>query len=140
MSSVLIVVGLALVVLAGAVHVLIFLLESVLWRSRSTWRQFGIASAADAEIARPWALNQGFYNLFLAVGAIAGGIGGIVAGVDPVAGLSAWGWVGGFCALCMLAAAIVLLVSSRRRLLRGALIQGAVPLLAVALLGVGLAV
>ncbi len=110
-SSILAAVGLAFIALAGLIHVFIFLLESVLWRSRSTWRQFGIASPEDAEVARPWALNQGYYNLFLAIGAIAGGIGGIVslaAGVsggyspldDPLfswAGkLNGWGWVAVF--------------------------------------------
>jgi len=125
MSSVLIVVGLALVVLAGAVHVLIFLLESVLWRSRSTWRQFGIASAADAEIARPWALNQGFYNLFLAVGVLAG-LAAIDLGGNAVVGqtLVLFG-----CA-CMAAAGVVLYFSAGRVMLRAAAMQCAFPLLA----------
>ncbi len=152
-SSILAAVGLAFIALAGLIHVFIFLLESVLWRSRSTWRQFGIASPEDAEVARPWALNQGYYNLFLAIGAIAGGIGGIVslaAGVsggyspldDPLfswAGkLNGWGWVAVFTALCMIGAAIVLIASSRGKLLRGALVQGVAPLIGVVLVGFAL--
>lgn len=130
MSSILMTIGFAFVILAGAIHVLIFLLESVLWRSRSTWRGFGVRSAEDAEVIRPWALNQGFYNLFLAAGAIAGGIAGI--GSPGV-----WGSVAIFCALCMVAAALVLIVSSRGKLLRGALVQGAAPLIGLALIGIG---
>jgi len=156
MSSVLTITGLALVVLAGLVHVLIFALESVLWRSRRTWRRFGVRSAEDAEIARPWALNQGYYNLFLAVGAIAGGIGAIVglalgpawvawAPLDAGAvfgwgpRLDGWGWIAVFSALCMVGAAVVLVASSRGRLLRAALVQGLAPLVGVVLLAVGLA-
>jgi len=154
MASALVIIGLALVILAGLLHVVIFLLESVLWRSRATWRRFGVESAEDAKVARPWALNQGFYNLFLAIGAILGGLGGIVATTRPPAWgayvplsdtafappilLDGWGLVAAFCALCMVGAAIVLIVSSRGRLLRGALVQGAAPLVGLVLLGIGL--
>jgi len=133
MSSILTTIGLAFIILAGLIHVLIFALESLLWRSRRTWRQFGIASEADAEVAAPWAFNQGFYNLFLAVGAIAGAIGGIACG------FGGWGWVAVFSALCMIGAAVVLIASSRGKMLRGALIQGAAPLIGAVLVGVGLA-
>ena len=34
--------------------------------------RFGIRSAEDAAIVRPMAFNQGFYNLFLAIGIVAG--------------------------------------------------------------------
>ncbi len=132
MSAAIITTGLAFIVLAGLIHVLIFALESLLWRGRQTWRQFGIASEADAEVAQPWAFNQGFYNLFLALGAIAGGIGGIVAG------FGGWGWVAVFTALCMIGAAIVLIGSSRGKLLRGALIQGVAPLIGVVLVAITL--
>ncbi|MBO9577342.1 MAG: DUF1304 domain-containing protein [Microbacteriaceae bacterium] len=154
MSAIVQILGLAFIGLAGVIHIGIFLLESVLWRPRKTWRQFGVANEADAEIARPWALNQGYYNLFLAVGAIAGAIGGI-CGVTTATGWTrytplsdasfawipssgAWGAVGAFSALCMVGAAVVLIVSSRGALLRGALIQGLAPLVGLALLGAGL--
>jgi putative membrane protein len=155
MSSILIAIGLAFVILAGAIHVFIFLLESVLWRSRSTWRGFGIRSAEDAEVIRPWALNQGFYNLFLAVGAIWGGIASISSPpeleydgsyepADPAMfaplGLDPWASVAVFAAACMVAAALVLIISSRGKLLRGAVVQGAAPLIGLALIGIGLAV
>lgn len=156
MSAALAIAGMACFVLAGLVHVWIFALESLLWRSGRTWRQFGIRSESDAEVARPWAFNQGFYNLFLGLGAIVGGFGAIAAlarGADwvvtaPLADaavfgwgprLDGWGWVAAFCALCMVGAAVVLLASSRGRLLRGALIQGTAPLVGLVLLAVALA-
>ena len=133
MSSILTTIGLAFVIIAGLIHVVIFALESVLWRSRSTWRQFGIRSAQDAEVVRPWALNQGFYNLFLAVGAIAGVVASLAGAAYP------WAAVAMFAALCMIGAAIVLVVSSRGKLLRGALMQGVAPLVGVVLFAFGLA-
>lgn len=133
MSSILTTIGLAFVIIAGLIHVVIFALESVLWRSRSTWRQFGIRSAQDAEVVRPWALNQGFYNLFLAVGAIAGAVASLAGAAYP------WAAVAMFAALCMIGAAIVLIASSRGKLLRGALIQGVAPLVGVVLFAFGLA-
>lgn len=123
--------GLVFAIVAGLIHVAIFALESLLWRSRSTWRQFGIRSAEDAEVARPWALNQGYYNLFLAVGAIAGGIASLAGGAYP------WAAVAMFSAICMVGAAVVLAVSSRGALLRGAIIQGLVPLVGVVLFALG---
>ena len=41
--------------------------------------RFGLRSAEDAAIVRPMAFNQGFYNLFLALG-IAGGLALVAAG------------------------------------------------------------
>ena len=58
--------------LAAAIHVLFFVLESVLFRRPFAWRTFGIRTQQDAETTRDWALNQGFYNLFLAVGVFVG--------------------------------------------------------------------
>ncbi len=59
-------------VLAGLVHVYIFFLESVAWTSPRVRRVFGIASESEAQATRTLAFNQGFYNLFLAIGAILG--------------------------------------------------------------------
>ena len=60
------------IALAGLLHVYIFLMESAWWTRPTIWQRFGLASQADAETTRPLAYNQGFYNLFLAVGAILG--------------------------------------------------------------------
>ena len=61
------VVALVAAALAAALHVYIFVLESVLWTAPRTRATFGITSDAQAEHTRPLAFNQGFYNLFLAV-------------------------------------------------------------------------
>ena len=142
--------GLVLIAIAGAVHLGIFLIESVLWTPLRTWRLFGIRDPAVADASRRWALNQGFYNLFLAIGAIGGGIAhGVMsytfncvqwtpdcaakvarADLSGVPGLV----VAGFSAACMVGAAIVLLASSGRRALVPALVQGAPPLAGLVLI------
>ncbi len=66
------VLGVVLIALAALFHVVIFVSESVTWSRPATWRRFAVASQADADVLRPLALNQGYYNLFLAVVAIAG--------------------------------------------------------------------
>ncbi len=58
--------------LASLLHVLFFKLESLDWRKPKTWKTFGLESQADADTTASLAYNQGFYNLFLAVGAATG--------------------------------------------------------------------
>lgn len=60
------------VALAAMMHVYIFLMESVWWTRPATWKRFGVASQADANTTSPMAYNQGFYNLFLGIGALIG--------------------------------------------------------------------
>jgi putative membrane protein len=50
-------------------HVLFFVLESILWTKPFGRRTFGL-SAELAESTKSLALNQGLYNLFLAAGLI----------------------------------------------------------------------
>jgi putative membrane protein len=57
--------------LAALVHVYIFALESVRWQHPATRKVFGTTAEA-AEITAPLAYNQGFYNLFLAIGTAVG--------------------------------------------------------------------
>jgi putative membrane protein len=112
---------------AAAIHVLFFVLESVLFRRPFAWRTFGIRNQQDAETTRDWALNQGFYNLFLAVGVIVGVVlqaAGDVAAVAAGVGMVLLGTGS------MLGAALVLLVT-KPALLRGVAIQGIAPLLAL---------
>jgi putative membrane protein len=107
--------------LAGVVHVLIFCMESLWWTSpkvRARFRQ----SAEQAETTRLFAFNQGFYNLFLALGTFAG-IALVLMG-HPRSGLTLVSWN----CLFMLGAAIVL-VASAPQMRRGAFIQGAAPFL-----------
>ena len=148
--------ALIVIALAGALHVYIFASERVVWRSKRTWRIFGITDEASAEIARPWAFNQGFYNLFLAIGAIGGAIAGIVGSSGPVClamteeclrAAVQVEWVGiagtaiaAFSAACMVGAALVLAISGGRASLRSAAMQGTLPALGLILLAIGAAI
>jgi putative membrane protein len=117
--------GTVLAALAGAVHVLIFVLESVLFERPEVHARFRTRTE-DVAAVRPWAFNQGFYNLFLAIGA---GVGVVLVAtgsrdVGAALVLLACG--------SMVAAALVL-VATDRRMARAALTQGLLPALAVVL-------
>ncbi len=127
-----IVFALVLAALAALLHVYIFWMESVTWTSEKTRATFGL-SAQQAESTREMAFNQGFYNLFLAIVTLVGVA--LALFEAPASGYAlVFAGVGS-----MLAAAVVLLVSSPDK--RGAALkQGALPLLAVIGLLVGLAI
>jgi putative membrane protein len=115
------------VLVAGLIHIMIFVLESVLFsRAQIHAGTFGVARD-DLPAVRPWAFNQGFYNLFLAVGGVAGLI-AVQAG-SPDAGRALVVLACG----SMLGAAAVLLATNRK-MLRAAAIQGLAPLIALAFL------
>ncbi len=109
--------------IAGVLHVGFWLMESVLWNQERTWKQFGVATQEDADLMSFSMLNQGYYNLFLGIGAIAGSF--LV--ITDVAGRTT---LLGYCCLFMVGAAIVLFVA-RRSMLRAALIQGVAPVIAL---------
>ena len=138
MNGTLLVISVVFSIAAALIHVLIFFLESVLWEQPRVWRRFGLRSQGDADIVRPMAFNQGFYNLFLAAGT---GIGLILTGTATHTGslpLRASGlWILLFTLSFMVLASLVLL-STDRRLWRAALIQGAIPFLAIIVLVVGI--
>lgn len=113
------------VALAGVFHLAVFALESLLFKKPSTYRRFLIKTEAEAEAARPWAFNQGFYNLFLAIGAI----GGLIAGGDKGHAIAL------FACACMAGAGIVL-IASDRRMARSAALQAVPPILALVLAAV----
>ncbi|SEE92664.1 putative membrane protein [Arthrobacter alpinus] len=117
--------------LAALVHVYIFVLESLRWTADSTRKTFG-TSVAEADATKELAFNQGFYNLFLAVVAVAG----IIAAAAGHHGVGAALVLAG--AGAMLAAGLVLLISSPSKA-KAALVQLAFPLLAVVLVLVSLA-
>lgn len=129
----LVVAGSVLAAIAALIHVYIWVLESITWTSESTRRIFGVRSREDAELMKPLAFNQGFYNLFLALGTFTGLV---LAAFSAVA--QAGFAVVTFALLSMVLAAVVL-VASNPRALRSALVQGAAPLLALVLLMLGLA-
>lgn len=115
--------GLVLAVLAALLHVYIFVMESLTWTSPRTRATFG-TTPETAETTKELAFNQGFYNLFLGLGVLAGVIwlhtGDVTVGRTLVV----------FGCLCMLGAALVLVLTDRR-MARAAVMQGLFPLIAV---------
>ena len=109
--------------LAALLHVYIFVMESVQWTQPKVWKRFGVADQAAAEITKPMAYNQGFYNLFLAIGVVIG-IVLFYAGGGIALVLFALG--------SMVGAALVL-VTTGLKYVRPALIQGTLPLIAFVL-------
>ena len=123
MNAALLIIGSILIFLAAAFHIYVFFLESVSWRTPKTWKTFGLPSQEHADIIQPMAFNQGFYNLFLALGA---GLGLALLGVASTVAVTLML----FAALCIIGAGVVLFFSipSSRR---AAIIQAGPPLFGV---------
>ena len=113
--------------LAALVHVYIFVLESVRWEHPATRRVFG-TTAETAAVTQPLAYNQGFYNLFLAIGTA---IGLLLFWTGPNADGEAVGRALVLFSLGSMVAAALVLVTSDRRKARAALVQGLFPALAL---------
>src|SRR5690606_26296795 len=109
-------------VIAGAVHIGFWVIESLMWRRPAVHRLCGIRDQASAGAVAGMGFNQGFYNLFLGLGAIAGAW--LVARESTMVLLA-------FSCIFMVGAALVLLATSRK-MWRGAVVQGLPPLLALA--------
>ena len=111
-----------LVALAALLHGYIFLMESLWWTRPATWRRFGVRDQATAEVIAPMAYNQGYYNLFLGLGAAIGLVlfhtGSETAGRTLVLFTTA-----------SMALAAVVLVTTGKSYLKAALTQGTLPLL-----------
>jgi putative membrane protein len=123
--------GLIFAGLAALLHVYIWTMESLTWTSARTRATFG-TSEEEAMATKELAFNQGFYNLFLAIVTAVGLALGAVENYD--AGLALiFAGTGS-----MLAAALVLLVSSPDKA-RAAITQGILPLIAIVLIGIDLA-
>ena len=116
------------VTLSAFFHILFFIFESILWQTPRVRRIFG-QSESDAKVTHSLALNQGYYNLFLALAAIAGIV---LLHASEFKELGT-GLITGSCAV-MVGAAIVLLLSAGFKMIRGVLIQGLPPLIALILL------
>jgi putative membrane protein len=108
-------------ILAGVVHVLIFCMESLWWNTPPVRRRFR-QTPEQADATHLFAFNQGFYNLFLALG-VFGGLALVLMGSDRT-GMTLVYWN----CLSMLGAAVVL-AGSAPKMRRGAVIQGSAPLL-----------
>jgi putative membrane protein len=111
-------------VVAALVHAWFFVLESLQFEQPSVAARFGLRTPEQIAAVRPMAFNQGFYNLFLAIG-IAGGL-LLVATGNAVTGRP----IVLFSCACMVGAGVVL-VSSNRRFAAGAAIQAVPPLIAI---------
>jgi putative membrane protein len=122
-------IGWVLAALAGLLHVYIFVLEALRFDDPGTRAVFRI-EPEHADAVRPWAWNQGWYNLFLAVGALAGAGFGLADhdGTSVPLVVLACG--------SMTAAALVLVLTDRR-MQRSALLQGTIPTLALLALALG---
>ena len=118
-----VILALVLAVLAAALHCYIWWLESFVWTTRAR-AVFG-TTRQQAEATRELAFNQGFYNLFLALIAVAG-VAFWGAGQDGIGAALLLAGTGS-----MLAAALLLFVTSPDKR-RAAITQGFLPLLAVA--------
>ena len=112
--------------LAALVHVYIFWLESLTFATTGR-KAFGV-SAEDAAIMKPWAYNQGWYNLFLAIGTATGIA---LMGSNRDAGVALVTLATG----SMLAAALVLITSDPSKA-RGAVVQGTFPAIGLIALAV----
>ena len=111
---------------AAALHVYIWAMESLWWTTPRVRATFG-TTEEQAETTRGLALNQGFYNLFLAI-VTAAGIVAFRQGSDAVGAALVIAGVGS-----MLAAAAVLVISDSTKA-SAAVKQGALPLIALILL------
>ena len=122
----LLIIGLVLAAMAAVLHLAFFVLESVLFRLPLGRRIFGVRPENDSAPLRLFAVNQGVYNLGLALV--------VLVGIIVVLSRDSWGFgivvviVG--CSLMVLAG-IALAVTAPRRMLPIALAQGGVPLLAI---------
>ncbi|MDR7086646.1 putative membrane protein [Aeromicrobium panaciterrae] len=112
--------------IAALLHLLFFKLESIDWKKPKTWKTFGLESQTDADTTASLAYNQGFYNLFLAIGA---GTGVKIIAFSDSHDSIGWTLIVFACG-SMLAASLVLL-STGKSYARAAAIQGVPALVAV---------
>lgn len=101
--------------IAGALHLGFFVMESVLFQKKGGHKLFKLAEQDHAAV-KVWALNQGFYNLFLALGTFLG-LYFVLQKQVMVAGV-----LTGFCGFSMIGAGLVLWFSAPQ-LRRGAMLQ-----------------
>ena len=110
--------------IAALLHVVFFYAESITFARPATWARFGLKTQEEADIVRPMAFNQGFYNLFLAAGIVVGLLLIATGSVDAGRAIVL------FACACMVLAGVVL-IATDRAMLRAALLQATPPLLAI---------
>ncbi len=109
--------------LAGIFHVLFFVMESILFMRERVYNIFGATSLEESQIMANFAFNQGFYNLFLAFGAI----GGVLFANKMKENVG--NTMAVFASFCMIGAGIVLFFSTGKVL--GTFIQAGIPAIGV---------
>lgn len=126
------IVGLVLAGMAATLHVAFFVLESVLFRLPFGRRLFGVRAENDSAPLRLFAVNQGLYNLGLA---IVVGVGIVLVAIDAssIAGVAV---VVAGCSVMVLAGA-GLALTAPPRMIPIAIAQGLPPLLAIVALVAG---
>jgi putative membrane protein len=112
-----------LAIVAVLFHVMAFAMESLLFSRPAVRSMFGVRAEA-AEGVRPWAFNQGFYNLLLAAGPVAGLVAHYSGQTEAGLALVIYGCA--FMVVCGL-----VLVATNRKMWRGAVGQSGPPLLAL---------
>jgi putative membrane protein len=113
-------IGQVVAAIAALIHVWIFVLESLRFERPEVWRRFGLTSQEQASVVRAFAFNQGFYNLFLAIGV---GIGLKLMLLDGSGDLFQAGRAIAMFACGSMAGAGLVLISTNRSFARAAAIQ-----------------
>jgi putative membrane protein len=109
-------------------HIVAFMLESVFFMNPKVYRQFGLLNKEEATIVKLMAFNQGFYNLFLALGMTLG----LTLYINPHYTLIGSGIMIGP-GVCMTGAGVILLLSEPKAW-HTALVQGIPPLIILVIL------
>ena len=111
--------------IAGIIHIFIFLMESCWFMRPYIYKRFGAKNLEGAKARQLFAFNQGFYNLFLAIGVLLGLV-LLRVGHNPVVAET----LILFSCASMTGAALVLMLSGGRNMLLATIIQGLPPGLA----------
>jgi len=125
-------IGLVLAGMAATLHVAFFVLESILFRQPVGRRVFGVRPEADSAPLRLFAVNQGLYNLGLAIVVFVGIVLVVLDATSPI-GVAV---VVAGCSVMALAGA-ALAATAPRRTLPIAAAQGLPPLIAIVALLLG---
>ena len=112
--------------LAAVVHVLFFVMESILWMNPKVHSRFLVENLADAEAINVFIMNQGFYNLFLAMGLFAGLY---ILRLNEIVGKTMIGYVS-----AVMVGASIVLIFTVPEMVTGFIIQGLPPFIVLAYL------
>ncbi|NTW39012.1 MAG: DUF1304 domain-containing protein [Cellulomonadaceae bacterium] len=123
----------AFAVVAALIHAYIFVLESLRWTAPRTRATFGNLSPEQAATTKDLAYNQGFYNLFLAIGTVVG----LALSTSADAGTRGVGVGMVLLATGSMVAAALVLWTRNPSMVRAVAVQGIAPLVAIVLTVLG---